>query len=229
MPRSYHFRAQLRRCEARLAELASALRRDPVSRPGVVEDHLDLGLRAEPAHRVGHLVAHDLQGGAAEEGGRELDVHALVLDLHVADDAEIDDRDDRNLRIRDLGERLPDLTFGYHAAPGTERRTIVISSRSGTSSSVCEPRSTGSTGSRPTTSQSRCRCELSRRPNAYGHSSSMACSNRRRVSSVSRMRSAHMSACMRWYVSSRSILAARPATSPSSEVLSAPIRIASAF
>ncbi len=38
-------------------------------------------------------------------------------------------RDDRDLRIRDLRERLPDRLGGYHCAPaGAERRTIVISS-----------------------------------------------------------------------------------------------------
>ena len=44
-----------------------------------------------------------------------------------ADDAEVDDRDRRDLRVGDLGQRVPDLGFGYHVAPGTERRTSVIS------------------------------------------------------------------------------------------------------
>src|SRR5919201_756482 len=48
----------------------------------------------------------------------------------VADHAEVDERDDRDLGIRDLGERVPDLLARHHVAPGTLRRTIVISSQS---------------------------------------------------------------------------------------------------
>ena len=49
----------------------------------------------------------------------------------VPDDAEVDERDHRDLRVGDLGERLPDLLGGHHDVPaGCERRTIVISSQS---------------------------------------------------------------------------------------------------
>ena len=88
-----------------------------------------------------HLRAHDLERGTAEEGRRELDVDAVVLDRDVADDTEIDDRDHGDLRVLDLAEGLPDGLRRYHSAPGTERRTSVISSQSGGHSSECVPRS----------------------------------------------------------------------------------------
>ncbi len=89
---------------------------------------------------------HHLERRAAEEGRRELDPDVSVRDIDRTDDAEVDERDDRDLRVRDLLERLPDLSLAYHCAPaGAERRTIVISSQSGASSSVCVPRSIAST------------------------------------------------------------------------------------
>ena len=123
-----------------LAELLAAFGRDPVGRPRVVEDHLDLGLGAELSDALGHLVAHHLERRAAEEGRRELDVNGAVLDGDVADDAEVDDRDRRDLRVGDLGECLPDGLGGYHVAPATERRTSVISSQSCSNSGKCSPR-----------------------------------------------------------------------------------------
>ena len=80
LPRSW-------RGEAGRAELLAALRRDPVGRPRVVEDHLYLGLGAELADPLGHLVAHHVERGAAEKGRRELDANRAVLDRDVADDA----------------------------------------------------------------------------------------------------------------------------------------------
>src|SRR6266513_4135348 len=117
-------------CEAGLAKLLAALRRDPVRRPRVVEQDLDLGLGPELADPLGHLISHYLERRAAEKGRRELDPHATVhfgpvlgpgpgtwLYGHAADDAEVDDRDRRDLRIGDLGQRLPDAFLGYHVAP----------------------------------------------------------------------------------------------------------------
>src|SRR6266545_2512978 len=125
-----------RRREARATELLPAFRRDPVGRPGVVEDDLDLRLGSQFLDLGGHLLAHHLERRAAKEGRSELHVHRPVVHPHVADDAEIHDRDDRDLGILDLPERVPDLLFGYHAAPGTERRTSVISSQSADHSSA---------------------------------------------------------------------------------------------
>src|SRR5207248_8810854 len=84
----------------------------------------------------------DRERRTAEEGRRELDPNLSVRDIDRTDDAEVDERDDGDLRVRDLLERLPDLGLGYHCAPdGADRRTIVISSHIGASSSVCVPRS----------------------------------------------------------------------------------------
>src|SRR3954447_20423616 len=214
-----------RRCEARRAQLLAAGRRDPVGRPRVVGDDLDLGLGAEPGDLLLHCALHHLERGAAEEGGRELDPDVSVLDIDRTDDAEVDQRDDGDLRVGDLLERLPDLGLAYHCAPvGAERRTIVISSHSGPSWSVCVPRSTAATSSRPTRETSSARSSAGRMPSAYGHSSSTASWKR----DSSRSRSCHISACMRWYASSRSIFAASPATARSESSFSAVIRISSA-
>src|SRR5262245_22150736 len=196
--------AGLTRCgrrEARRAELGSALGRDPVRRPRVVEHDLDVGLGAELADPLGHLVAHHLERRTAEEGRRELDMHGPVLDGHAPHDAEVDDGDRRDLRVRNLRERFPDALFRYHVAPATERRTSVISSQSCSNSGRCSPRWSTS-----------------------GRSSSSASWN----CSSSWRRSNHMWACIRWYASSRSIFAARPATSGSSDSVSSLIRRSSA-
>ena len=93
---------------------------------------------------------HRLERGTAEERRRELHADVSVRDIDRTDDAEVDERDDGDLRIGDLVERLPDLLGRHHCAPaGAERRTIVISFQSSASSSVCVPRSTASTSSRP--------------------------------------------------------------------------------
>ena len=84
---------------------------------------------------------HHLERRAAEERRRELDAHAVAVDGDVADHAEVDERDDRDLRVGDLLERRPDLLDRHHCAPGTERRTSVISFHSSASSGVCSPRS----------------------------------------------------------------------------------------
>src|SRR5207237_4490708 len=86
--------------------------------------------------------------------------------------------------------------LGYHVAPGTERRTSVICSHTSASSGVWPSRSVGSATAA-----------------ASGRSSSRAATKR----GSSSRRSNHICACSRWYVSSRSIFAARPATSSSSE------------
>src|SRR3954470_6317957 len=219
---------RLARCgrrEACGAQLLAPCRGDPVGRPRVVRDHLDLGLGAELRDLLLHRPLHDLERGAAEEGRRELDADVSVRDIDRTDDAQVDERDDGDLRVRDLLERLPDPGLGYHCAPhGADRRTIVISSHIGASSSVCVPRSIASTSFRPTRVTSSPRSSGGRTPSAYGHNSSTAAWKR----GSSRSRSCHISACMRWYASSRSIFAARPATAVSESSLSAVIRISSA-
>src|SRR4051794_33334700 len=130
-----------RRREAGLAELLAALRSDPVGRPRVVRDHLDVGLAAELGDLRGHLRAHHLEGRAAEEGRRELDAHLPVLDLDVAHDAQVDDRDHRDLGIGHLGERFPDASLGQHTSSlriqepgfGTGAPTYLKSSRANSS------------------------------------------------------------------------------------------------
>src|SRR6266540_2240883 len=189
--------------ETRCPELLAPLRRDPVGRPGVVAQDVDLRLRTQLADPLYHRVAHHLERRAAEERRGEVHTHVAVLDADVTDDSEVDERDHRDLGIRDLGKHLPHLVGGYHVVPaGCERRTIVISSKSSASSPVCSPRSESRSG--------------------RSWSSAAA----KRGSSFSR--SNHMCACMRWYASSRSIFAARPASSGSSDCFSCSRRFASA-
>src|SRR5215216_192980 len=166
-----------------------------------VDNDLDLGLGAELAHLRRHLVAHHFERGAAEERRRELDTHMAVLHRDVTHDAEVDERDHRDLGVGNLAERLPDGGFCHHAAPTTDRRTMVISSQSSGSSGPRSPRSSTS-----------------------GLSSSSASTYR--GSSFSR--SCHICACIRWYASSRSIFAARPTSSESSEFMSSCSRCSSA-
>ena len=65
--------------------------------------------------------------------GVNVDPDAHALDRDVFDDAEVDERDDGDLRIRDLAERLPDtlgaVTIGLTTAPA-ERTGAPSSSRS---------------------------------------------------------------------------------------------------
>ena len=82
---------------------------------------------------------HRLERRAAEERGREVDAHCLVVDRDVLDHAELDERDDRDLRVGNLAERGPHLFGGHHCAPGgAERLTIVISSHSSSSSRLVD-------------------------------------------------------------------------------------------
>src|SRR5581483_8041803 len=147
-----HLRLQLdesrrRRGEPGGAQLLAARRRDLVGRPRVVLDDLDLGLR----HLLLDRALHELERGAAEKRRRELHVDASIRDFDRTDDAEIDERDDGDLRVGDLLERGPDLLDGHHCAPaGAERRTIVISSCSAAKESSNVPRSTAATSSSPT-------------------------------------------------------------------------------
>src|SRR5579884_3956223 len=194
-----HLRLQLyeprrRRREARCAQLLPSCRADPVRRPRVVPDDCDL----RPRHLLLDRALHVLERRAAEEGRRQLDPDPPVL-LHLdgADDAEVDERDDGDLRVGDLLERLPHLVgLGrHHCAPaGADRRTIVISSHSGASSSVCVPRSTASTSASPTRAASAPRSSGGSTPSAYGQSASTAAWKR----GSSRSRPCHNSACSRW-------------------------------
>src|SRR4029077_11202157 len=132
-----------------------------------VRDHLDLGLGAEPGDLLLHGPLHHLEGGTPEEGGRELDPDMAVRDIDRTDYAEVHERDHRDLRVRDLLERLPDLGLRYHCAPaGAERLTMVISSHNGASSSVCVPRSIASTSASPTRETSSPRNSAGRTPSA---------------------------------------------------------------
>src|SRR5262249_44933059 len=195
--------ARRRRREAGRAQLLATFWRDAVRGPRVVREHLDLGIRSELTDPRRYRVAHHLERRAAEERRREADMHRSVVDADVADHAEVDERDDGNLRVRDLCKRVPDLLDRYHFVPaGCERRTIVISSQSSRSSGVCSSRPSSSKG------RSSSRAEVKR--------------------GSSRSRSNHIFACMRWYASSRSIFAARPAISALSDCFSCSSRSASA-
>src|SRR4051794_3752578 len=193
--------ARRRGCQTARAQLLAALGGDPVGRPRVVVDHLHVRLRPERRDPLGHRVTHHLERRAAEEGRRELDPHLLPGDVDRPDYTQVDERDHRDLRIGNLAERVPDLPLGYHVAPATERRTIVISSQSSVSSGRCSSRSSKS-----------------------GSSSASAAAKRGSFFS----RSDHIWACIRWYASSRSIFAASPATSASPASFSASIRAWSA-
>ena len=94
--------------------------------------------------------AHRVERGTAHERRREGDPHAVAVDGDVLDDPEVDERDDRDLRIRDLRQRVPDPLRGHHCAPtGADRRTIVISFQSSANSAPGAERSTASTSGRP--------------------------------------------------------------------------------
>ena len=85
-----------------------------------------------PSARIRSAIASRITSSAGQP--RNVGVKSTrtwpFVDVDVADDAEVDERDHRDLRIRDLGQRVPDLCFGHHFVPaGCERRTIVISSQ----------------------------------------------------------------------------------------------------
>src|SRR5262249_60479373 len=126
------------------AQLLAAFGRDPVGRPGVVRDPVDPGVRAELLDARGHRVAHDLERRAAEKRGRELDADLVPRHVHGPDHAEVDERDDGDLRVRNLRERIPYLLFGYQVAPANERRTSVISAHRSASSGACWSRTSSS-------------------------------------------------------------------------------------
>ena len=156
------------RLSTRRAAPAARSRTRAASRgpPGVIRsvdhesssDDLHVRLAAERAHLVGHRVAHHLERRAAEERRRELDAHAVALDGDVAHDAEVDERDDGISGSGISASASQTAASRHHVAPGTLRRTIVISSHSSRSSSEWPPRSTGvdCTG-RPTRSASAAR------------------------------------------------------------------------
>ena len=97
-------------------------------------DDPHLGLAAERRDLLAHRPLHDVERGAAHERRCEVDRHVVAVDVDGSDHAEIDEGDDRDLGIGDLVERRPDLVGGHHVAPGSDRRTIVISSCSSASS-----------------------------------------------------------------------------------------------
>ena len=105
----------------------------------IADDELILGWRDSEWTGIAPFLEEDvaLSSIAQNEIGH---ARAPLVDRNPADDAEIDYGQDGNLGVGDLFERRPDLGLGHHAAPGTDRRTIVISSHSGASSSVCSPR-----------------------------------------------------------------------------------------
>ena len=138
-------RARRGRGEARLPELLAACGRDPVGRPGVVADHLMSGSAPSSAIFAASASRMTSSAGQPRKVGVNPTCTRPALDADVTHDAEVDERDDRDLRVGDLRERLPDLGLGHHAAPGTERRTTVISSHRAGHSSTCVPRSTAST------------------------------------------------------------------------------------
>ena len=139
------------------------------------------------------------------------------MDIDRTDDAEVDERDDGDLRDRGSPRAPPRpgprLTTALPPAPSAARS----SSRPRAARArrcACRARPPRPRRS-PTRSTSSPRSSAGRTPSAYGHSSSTAARKR----GSSRSRSCHISACMRWYASSRSIFAASPATAGSAIVL----------
>ena len=104
-------------------------RRDAVGRPRVVLDHRHLGLAAERGHRLLER-ARSLERGTAEEGRRELDAHMVAVDLH----SRITPRSTSEITgISGSGissSAAQTVGRGHHVAPGSERRTSVISFQS---------------------------------------------------------------------------------------------------
>ena len=149
----------------------------------------------------------------------------------VADDAEVDERDDRDLRVRDLGERLPDLRLGHHVAPGGASGAP-SSSRPSSSAQLglVQPRSTGSTsGRRADAASTRARTRAAARRRARrGRTARAPRPPRGAARLVARSRSSHISrACGGRPPRGRSSPRGRR-RSASSEAFSASSRIASA-
>ena len=75
-----------------------------------------------------------LERGASDERRQEIDGDPTVGDVDAVDDPEIDDRDDRDLRVGHVGEgghdvapRVGAVRLDHHAATGSSRRTVVNS------------------------------------------------------------------------------------------------------
>src|SRR5215211_3527597 len=119
--------------EAALAELAAPVLGDPVRGPGHGEGHLHLDLGGHPGQAPGHRPADQLQGRAADEGRQQLDPEPRAVELDGVDQAQVDHGHDRDLRVRHLGQGLPDLGLAegpHQTASGSDRRTMVNCSHS---------------------------------------------------------------------------------------------------
>ena len=193
------------------AELLAALGRDVVGRPRVVEEDADLGLAAERLDRLAPARARiPSSAGQPMNVGVNSTRTRSSSTRDVLDDAEVDERDHGDLRVRDLGERLPDVLLERAVASttarpaGAERRTDVISSQQlgelGLVHAARDRLDVGERAAEPLldAAASSGRSSSSSTPSAYGQSSSTASSSRARPSSAASRRSIHISACMRW-------------------------------
>ena len=159
--------ARVRRREAGLLELAPALRSDAVGRPGVVEDDVDLRLgrrergRPRPSGRASPR-ARGSRGRSGVNSTRTRSPSTSTSRTTPRSTSEITGISGSGISAS-ASQTVSAVTI---VAPGTERRTIVISSCSAAKPSACAPRSTASTGSRPTSSRQALALRPARGPRA---------------------------------------------------------------
>ena len=102
-------RRRRRRRDAVLQQLGAALWRDPVGGPGGGE--LGLHLQVEPGLRQSG------RDGEADDFGRRTaaigggDGNGALGQRDLADDAQVDHRQERQFRVADLGQYAPDASF----------------------------------------------------------------------------------------------------------------------
>jgi len=106
----------MRRSDPEFAQSAPRFGRDSIGGPRRREPCRDARIRDPVSCEHIPDVIHDrLDRRASRISGRHFDNEALILHANGANDAELDDRYDRDLRIRHTGQRLPRSTDGLDA------------------------------------------------------------------------------------------------------------------
>src|SRR5262245_61727863 len=135
------------------AEAGAARLGETVRRPGDLERELDADRPAEDAQLVGHRLPDRLEGRTGDEGWQQLHPDRLALAADVVDEAEVRDRDGRDLRVVDPAQDREDPRLrrigrreqpegevagrAHHVAPTSERRTSVNSAWSSRKALEC--------------------------------------------------------------------------------------------